>query len=71
MSNDALARLPYTTSPNTIGAWHSMSPYWKWVVMLYGPEMVDTFGGLQIVDLGLLPMSMVGLFKSGRVSWQD
>ncbi|CZR63368.1 uncharacterized protein PAC_13265 [Phialocephala subalpina] len=44
--------------------------YLKWVAQLYGKEMREKFGGLQIVEKGLLPMGMVGLFRSGRVKWQ-
>lgn len=44
--------------------------YMKWVAMLYGPDMVERFGGLKIVEKGLLPMGMVTLFRSGRVKWQ-
>ncbi|KAL8688425.1 MAG: hypothetical protein Q9218_005665 [Villophora microphyllina] len=52
-------------------SWYSMEAYWKWVAQLYGPAMIEKFGGLSIVDPGLLPMGMVSLFKSGRVNWQD
>ncbi|ORY65109.1 uncharacterized protein BCR38DRAFT_408852 [Pseudomassariella vexata] len=41
--------------------WDSMEPYWRWVTMLYGPEMIERFGGLKIVDAGLLPMGMMGI----------
>ena len=51
--------------------WDSMEPYWKWVAQLYGPEMIEKFGGFNIVDPGLLPMGMVSLFRSGRVQWQE
>lgn len=51
--------------------WYSMEPYWKWVAQLYGPEMIAKFGGLGIVEPGLLPMGMVSLFRSGRVKWQE
>ncbi|KAH8203852.1 hypothetical protein TruAng_002029 [Truncatella angustata] len=50
--------------------WEQMEPYWKWVVMQYGPEVIDRFGGLNIVDAGLLPMGMVSLFRDKRVNWQ-
>lgn len=53
-----------------LGDWNTMEAYWKWVVMLYGPEVVDRFGGLNIVDPGLLPMGMVRLFRDKRVKWQ-
>jgi hypothetical protein len=54
-----------------IGQWSTMTPYWRWVVQLYGPEMIERFGGLNIVDRGLLPIGMVSLFRSGRVKWQE
>lgn len=43
----------------------------RWIAMTYGREMIDLFGGLEIVDKGLLPMGIVGLFGSGKVKWQD
>lgn len=51
--------------------WYRMEPYWRWVTQLYGPGMISKFGGLNIVDPGLLPMGMVSLFRSGRVNWQE
>ncbi|TVY18726.1 histone H3 [Lachnellula arida] len=44
--------------------------YMRWVAQLYGPDMTERFGGLNIVDAGLLPIGMVNLFRSGRVKWQ-
>lgn len=44
--------------------------YTRWVAQLYGPDMVERFGGLKIVDAGLLPIGMINLFRSGRVKWQ-
>ncbi|KAE9371742.1 hypothetical protein N431DRAFT_467904 [Stipitochalara longipes BDJ] len=44
--------------------------YLKWVVKLFGEEMKERFGGYNVVEKGLLPMGMVGLFRSGRVKWQ-
>lgn len=43
-------------------------PYWFAIVELYGEEMKEVFGSLQVVERGLLPMGMVELFKS-RVRW--
>ncbi|CAI6245116.1 unnamed protein product [Periconia digitata] len=50
--------------------WYSMAPYWKWVAQMYGPEMVERFGGLNVVDAELLPIGMVSLFRQKRVKWQ-
>jgi hypothetical protein len=44
--------------------------YWRWVAQLYGPDMIERFGGLNIVDAGLLPIGMVNLFREGKVKWQ-
>ncbi|KAL9114856.1 MAG: hypothetical protein Q9227_001099 [Pyrenula ochraceoflavens] len=52
------------------GNWHGMDGYWKWVAQCYGPGIIRKFGGLGIVDQGLLPIGMVGLVKEGRVSWK-
>ncbi|KAL6718517.1 hypothetical protein ACLMJK_004609 [Lecanora helva] len=51
--------------------WYSMEPYWKWIAQLYGPEIIEKFGGFDVVDPGVLPMGMVSLFRSGRVNWQE
>ncbi|KAI1351531.1 hypothetical protein F5Y01DRAFT_282674 [Xylaria sp. FL0043] len=52
------------------GDWNSMDPYWRWVAELYGPEAIKCFGGLSIVEPGLLPMGMVSIFREKRVKWQ-
>lgn len=52
------------------GQWSTMEPYWKWVAQLYGPEVIDRFGGMNIVEPGLLPMGMVSIFRDKRVKWQ-
>ncbi|KAK9783920.1 putative Transcription factor domain-containing protein [Seiridium cardinale] len=71
MLSKAVAPLASQPSLRCIhGNWHSMEPYWKWVTMLYGPEIHDRFGGLNIVDSDVLPMGMVRLFKEKRVKWQ-
>ncbi|RWA03749.1 hypothetical protein EKO27_g11357 [Xylaria grammica] len=52
------------------GDWHAMDSYWRWVAQLYGPEAIKRFGGLNIVEPGLLPMGMVSIFREKRVKWQ-
>ncbi|KAL2105633.1 hypothetical protein VUR80DRAFT_8005 [Thermomyces stellatus] len=44
--------------------------YLKWVLMMYGPEVCRRFGGLSIVEQGLLPMGMVSIFKESKVEWR-
>ncbi|KXJ87310.1 hypothetical protein Micbo1qcDRAFT_197904 [Microdochium bolleyi] len=50
---------------------HTMKPYWKWVVAMYGPEVVERFGGLHLVEPGLLPMGMVRMFRERKVQWDN
>ncbi|KAF1840745.1 uncharacterized protein K460DRAFT_321174 [Cucurbitaria berberidis CBS 394.84] len=50
--------------------WSSMDAYWKWVAQMYGPEMTEKFGGLNVVDFGLLPIGMVSMFRQRRTKWQ-
>ncbi|KAJ8062900.1 hypothetical protein OCU04_008150 [Sclerotinia nivalis] len=47
-----------------------MSKYQKWIVQLYGSDMEERFGGLNVVEKGLLPTGMVGMFRESRFKWQ-
>jgi len=38
---------------------------------MYGDEVREKFGGLRIVEKGLLPMGMVECFKNERIKWQE
>ncbi|KAI0489931.1 hypothetical protein F4859DRAFT_172612 [Xylaria cf. heliscus] len=68
---DALAPLARAPGLKGItGNWHAMDTYWRWVAQLYGPEAITRFGGLNIVEPGLLPMGMVSIFRDKRVKWQ-
>lgn len=49
--------------------WGAMEPYWKWIAQMYGPEMCERFGGLNVVDSGLLPIGMVSMFREKRIKW--
>ncbi|KAF1944584.1 hypothetical protein EJ02DRAFT_510226 [Clathrospora elynae] len=50
--------------------WYTMNAYWKWIAQMYGQEMTETFGGLNVVDFGLLPIGMVSMFRQRRTKWQ-
>ncbi|MCJ1360564.1 MAG: hypothetical protein MMC33_010572 [Icmadophila ericetorum] len=65
-----LGQLPHSTDAGIKNSWVSMKPYWQAVASLYGEEMAERFGGLQVVEKGLLPMGMVGLWKGGKVRWE-
>ncbi|CAA9958470.1 hypothetical protein PTMSG1_02028 [Pyrenophora teres f. maculata] len=67
----ALARLSGHTNLRAILThWGSMEAYWKWIAQMYGPEMINMFGGLNAVDFGLLPIGMVSMFRQRRTKWQ-
>jgi hypothetical protein len=67
----ALERLEsHSHSKGITNPWSSMDSYWKWMAELYGPETIDRFGGLSVVEPGLLPIGMVGLFRGQKVKWQ-
>lgn len=51
-------------------SWDAMDAYWKWIAQMYGPEMTQKFGGLNVVDFGLLPIGMVSMFRQRRTKWQ-
>ncbi|KAL1607651.1 hypothetical protein SLS60_002586 [Paraconiothyrium brasiliense] len=68
---DATAQLSGQSNLKGItGYWPGMEPYWKWVAQMYGPEMCERFGGLNVVDPGLLPIGMVSMFREKRIKWQ-
>lgn len=49
--------------------WADATPYYRWIMQLYAPEMIARFGGLNVVQPGLLPMGMVSMFKKSRFQW--
>ncbi|PNS17889.1 hypothetical protein CAC42_3848 [Sphaceloma murrayae] len=44
--------------------------YNRWIVGLYGPEMVEVFGGLEVGDRELLPVGLVRMLKGEKVRWR-
>ncbi|KAK6521450.1 hypothetical protein TWF506_001663 [Arthrobotrys conoides] len=44
--------------------------YDKWIFQLYAKEMMKRFGGLKIVDEGLLPMGLMAMLRQSRFKWQ-
>ncbi|KAF8904738.1 hypothetical protein CPB84DRAFT_1772695 [Gymnopilus junonius] len=47
--------------------WSGLDWYRKWVLSMYGEEVVTKFGGLDAVDPNLIPVGMVQLFRSSRI----
>ena len=46
-----------------------LSDYQRWVLHLYGAEMINRFGGLRVVEKRLLPTGLVQLFRQRRMRW--
>ncbi|KAI2610312.1 uncharacterized protein GGS25DRAFT_488366 [Hypoxylon fragiforme] len=65
---EALAQQHPGTLKHITGHWESMSPYWRLVVQLYGPELMDKIGCLNMVEPGSLPMGMISAFHEGQTS---
>lgn len=51
-------------------AWNRMSSDRKWIIQLYSKDVLRRFGGLNIVDKGLLPMGVLTLLRNRKVTWQ-
>lgn len=60
-----------STKPASISSsWADMSPYWRWVAVLYHDEMVRTFGSLAAVNREFMPLGVVKTLQEGRFRWQ-
>ena len=72
-SGSALQTLPVaiTFEGDFTRSWHTMKPYWKWVLELYAADMLKRFGGLAMGEQGLLPIKLVSTLRSEKVRWQS
>ncbi len=48
----------------------SMQPYWRWMLAVYGAQIVEKYGSVQIVEAAQVPLGVVSLLKAGKVRWQ-
>ncbi|EEY14116.1 conserved hypothetical protein [Verticillium alfalfae VaMs.102] len=51
-------------------AWQKLSAQERWVCRQHAKDMVSRFGGLAVVEQGLLPMGMMGMLRQSRFKWQ-
>ncbi|KAK2459511.1 hypothetical protein APHAL10511_008495 [Amanita phalloides] len=63
------ASLP--SSKYWVKAWFRMSVEERWLVALYGQQLMDKFGALDVVHADLIPLSMVELFKRSRIQLDE
>lgn len=54
----------------TAHARSKLTPYYRWVIQLYATDMIARFGGLNVMDKGLLHTGMVNMFRESRFRWQ-
>lgn len=50
--------------------WCCMDAYQQWIIQLYAPDMIAKFGGLHVVERGLLPTGLVNMFRESRFEWR-
>jgi hypothetical protein len=50
--------------------WQELGDYEKRVVQLYHKEMTSQFGGLNVVDQGLLPTGLITMLRESKFRWQ-
>ena len=43
----------------------------SWLISLCAPDLLQRFGGLNIVDKGLLPLGVMQMLRSNKVTWQE
>ena len=66
-----LATVPHEERRGSIKRqFQTMDPYWKWIVAVYGKEIMDAYGGLQMLDPAQVPLGVVSIMKSSKVQWQ-
>lgn len=70
---EKLPVVPRGTKRTTSGIsrpFRSMRPYWKWILAVYGSQIVNKYGSIQIVDAAQVPLGVVSVKKSSKVRWQ-
>lgn len=50
--------------------WNRLGSDRRWLIQLYSRDAFQRFGGLGIVDQGLLPMGVIKLLRKRKVTWQ-
>lgn len=75
-SNDVQASRAVTHSLGKLAlaqpnlGWSQLSSDQRWIIQLYSAGVIQKFGGLNIVDKGLLPMGVMTMLRARKVTWQ-
>ena len=51
--------------------WNRLDSDQQWLLQLCSPELLQKFGGLSIVDKGLLPLGVMTMLRNKKVTWQE
>ncbi|KAK6361931.1 hypothetical protein TWF730_005637 [Orbilia blumenaviensis] len=70
MRGDVQAAVSAAGNYNARGKASQWKNYDRWIFQLYAKEMMKRFGGLNIVDEGLLPMGLMAMLRQSRFKWQ-
>ncbi|KAI3401031.1 hypothetical protein diail_736 [Diaporthe ilicicola] len=52
-----------------LNEWYALSSYDQWVLQLFNKDMIARFGGLHVVEKGLLPTGLMDMLRTSRFSW--
>jgi len=50
---------------------HSNTTYWKSWMLLFGPEMLETFGSFTVMDKDRLPSAMIEIYRNLKTRWDQ
>ena len=56
--------------PNPDPAAQGQTPYERWVLQLYGADIMRTYGGLALGEKKSLPIGLAGMLRSEKMRWQ-
>ena len=56
--------------PRDVSAKWQKDGYWKWILQLYGGEIIKEYGGLSMGDKRYLPIGLTSMLQEQRVRWQ-
>lgn len=66
LSSEGLAAF-HSSSPS----WSSFDHYWQYIVGIYHEEILQKLGSLELVGPSLVPISMLSIFKSSKLRWEQ
>ncbi|KAK5038140.1 hypothetical protein LTS07_001609 [Exophiala sideris] len=64
------ARESRSSSSGIHQSFKSMKPYWRWILAVYGGQIVKKYGSVQMVDASQVPLGVISVMKSSKIRWQ-